>query len=107
MSVPEIGPEPQEVFAEPWQAQAFALVVALHERGLFGWPEWTAALGEALREHDDYHAAWVGALETMLVGKGIATGPAIDELAHAWSRAAAATPHGMPIVLENDPLGAC
>ena len=30
----------EQVFAEPWQAQAFAMTVALHDRGLFSWNEW-------------------------------------------------------------------
>lgn len=38
-------------FSEPWQAQAFALVLALHEQGLFAWSEWaeylTAAIADA------------------------------------------------------------
>ena len=40
--MPQEGGEP--VFAEPWQAQAFAMALALHERGLFSWPEWAEAL---------------------------------------------------------------
>ena len=36
------------VFAEPWQAQAFALVVRLHAEGAFTWTEWAAALSDAL-----------------------------------------------------------
>ena len=27
------------VFREPWEAQAFAMTLSLHERGLFTWPE--------------------------------------------------------------------
>ena len=37
------------VFGAPWQAQAFALALALHERGVFTWPEWAAALTDAIR----------------------------------------------------------
>ena len=37
------------VFAEPWQAQAFAMAVQLHERGLFTWPEWAETLGRRIR----------------------------------------------------------
>ena len=36
----ESGP----VFREPWEAQAFAMTLALHERGLFSWSEWARAL---------------------------------------------------------------
>ena len=34
----------EPVFAEPWQAQAFAMALALHQRGLFTWSEWADAL---------------------------------------------------------------
>jgi nitrile hydratase accessory protein len=98
------APDPAEGFAEPWQAQAFAMTLALHERGLFTWPEWTAALGAALKNEADYYAAWLAALEGLLAARGIARAAEIDTLAAAWSRAAAATPHGMPISLANDPL---
>ena len=37
------------VFAEPWQAQAFALAVKLSEQGHFTWKEWAAALAEELK----------------------------------------------------------
>ena len=28
------------VFNEPWEAQVFSLVLALHEKGQFSWDEW-------------------------------------------------------------------
>ena len=31
-------------FAEPWQAQAFAMTLLLHERGVFTWTQWARAL---------------------------------------------------------------
>ena len=37
------------VFREPWEAQAFAMTLALHERGLFTWPEWAAALAAEIK----------------------------------------------------------
>ena len=37
------------VFAEPWQAQAFALAVKLSEEGYFTWKEWAAALAAELK----------------------------------------------------------
>ena len=33
------------VFAEPWQANAFALAVKLSEQGHFTWQEWASAHG--------------------------------------------------------------
>lgn len=41
--VPAMAGEP--VFREPWEAQAFAMTVLLHQRGLFTWGEWAQALG--------------------------------------------------------------
>ena len=97
------------VFAEPWQAQAFALVVALHERGLFSWSEWAEALSIQVRnptaaaDGSDYYEHWLKALEALLAAKGVAGAAEVDNLAAAWERAAYATPHGKPILLENDP----
>ena len=98
------------VFAEPWQAEAFALVVALHERGLFSWAEWAQMLsGEvkhpsAAADGSDYYEHWLRALEKLLAAKGVAGAAEVDDLAAAWERAAHATPHGKPILLDNDPL---
>lgn len=98
------------VFAEPWQAQAFALVVDLHRRGVFTWPEWAEALSAEIAEHggrDDgshYYDFWLEALEHLLIAKGVSSHDEVDDLAAAWSRAAEATPHGTPIELANDPL---
>ncbi len=97
------------VFAEPWQAQAFAMVVALHERGLFSWDEWAHTLSAELKaptaaaDGSDYYDCWLRALERMLAAKGVAAAPEIDDLTEAWHRAARATPHGKPILLDNDP----
>jgi nitrile hydratase accessory protein len=102
----------EAVFAEPWQAEAFALTVALHERGIFSWSEWAQALSaetgkpDAAADGGDYYAHWLAALEALLVAKGVTQASAVDALAAAWERAAHATPHGTPIRLENDPAGA-
>src|SRR5262249_5574494 len=70
------------VFAAPWEAHAFAMVVALHEKGLFTWPEWGAALaGEIKRAQaagdrdtgETYYARWLAALEGLLASKGMTT----------------------------------
>jgi len=104
--VPGIG---DPVFAEPWQAEAFALVVALNERGLFSWAEWADALSREVRspaaaaDGSDYYEHWLKALENLLAAKGVAGASEVDNLAAAWQRAAHATPHGKPILLENDP----
>lgn len=97
------------VFAEPWQAQAFALVVALAERGVFTWAEWARALGaqvgraDAALDGSDYYARWLAALEALLAERQVAAGSDIETLAAAWQRAAHATPQGRQILLENDP----
>lgn len=100
------------VFAEPWQAQAFALVVALQNRGVLSAEEWAQALGAEIREAvaaggcsdgSDYYERWCEALEHLLIAKGLASRNGVDALAASWARAAEATPHGKPIRLENDP----
>lgn len=93
----------EPVFAEPWQASAFAMTVALYERGVFTWIEWAEVLGAELKSGDEYYGCWLRALEKLLVEKGAARTHEIDEIAEAWHRAAHATPHGQPILLENDP----
>jgi nitrile hydratase accessory protein len=98
------------VFAVPWEAQAFAMTLALHQRGLFTWSEWAAALGSEIRkarqagEADDgstYYRHWLAALERLVSDKGIASEALLAERRAAWDRAARATPHGQPIVLDN------
>jgi nitrile hydratase accessory protein len=100
------------VFAEPWQAQAFALTCALHAKGLFSWTEWALALSTEIAEHlehggctdgSDYYERWAEALQHLLVAKGHSSHQSIDAMSAAWARAAEATPHGQPILLENDP----
>ncbi|UCI34013.1 nitrile hydratase accessory protein [Mesorhizobium sp. B4-1-4] len=97
------------VFAEPWQAEAFAMTVALHDKGLFSWGEWAQALSAEVKkpgaaaDGHDYYEHWLAALESLLASKGLAAKPDVDAMAQAWERAAHATPHGKPILLENDP----
>ena len=93
----------EPVFAEPWQASAFAMTVALNERGAFTWSEWADVLGAELKSGDDYYDCWLRALEKLVVRKGAASIHEIDVTTEAWHRAAHATPHGQPILLENDP----
>ena len=104
-------PAPGAPFDEPWQAEAFALVAHLHERGAFGWDEWTAALARELERQDpaaggaDCHERWLAALESLLAARGLVDADALEATAAAWRRAARATPHGRPIELANDPGG--
>jgi nitrile hydratase accessory protein len=98
------------VFAAPWQAQAFALTLALHERGVFTWPEWAAALTAAIQRAqaagdpdtgDTYYRHWLDALETLALQKGLADAERLHALEHAWEAAAERTPHGEPIALND------
>ncbi|MCR9135524.1 MAG: nitrile hydratase accessory protein [Alphaproteobacteria bacterium] len=96
-------------FREPWEAQAFAMVVGLHEKGLFNWTEWAESLSRQLHQPgtavdgSDYYECWVRALEDLLRERAVAADADIGELQKSWQRAAEATPHGSPIVLDNDP----
>jgi nitrile hydratase accessory protein len=96
------------VFKEAWEAQAFAMALLLHERGLFTWKEWAATLADEIKSAqaagdpdlgNTYYHHWLKALERLVVGKGVATAKALHDTAHAWEDAARATPHGQPIVL--------
>jgi nitrile hydratase accessory protein len=96
------------VFGEPWQAQAFALALALHARGVFTWPEWAAMLSDEIGRAqaagdpdtgESYYLHWLAALERMVADKGVATEATLAQYRLAWDRAADRTPHGAPIEL--------
>ena len=104
------GPE-GPIFREPWEAQAFALTVALHERGLFSWNRWTVVLGEEIKRAqargdpdtgETYYLHWLAALERIVAEKGITDAPTLTSYRDAWDRAADRTPHGMPIELRPE-----
>ncbi|TIT16257.1 MAG: nitrile hydratase accessory protein [Mesorhizobium sp.] len=81
----------------------------MHDKGLFSWSEWADALSAEVKkpaaasDGHDYYEHWLAALENLLSAKGVADRGDVDTLAAAWERAAHATPHGKPILLENDP----
>lgn len=96
------------IFAEPWQAQAFALAVKLSEQGHFTWKEWAAALAQELKsaadrgEPDDgssYYAHWLAALERLVTAKGLSDPVAMLARKEAWADAYRHTPHGKPVEL--------
>jgi nitrile hydratase accessory protein len=100
----EAGP----VFAEPWQAQAFALAVKLSEAGHFTWKEWAAALADELKhaeargEPDDgsrYYEHWLATLERLVMQKGLTDAHALRERKDEWADAYRHTPHGKPVEL--------
>ena len=74
-SSPISMPPDPPVFAAPWEAQAFALAVALSGRGVFTWAEWSDALaaGIAAAPHDAYYATWLGTLEKLVEQKSLVT----------------------------------
>jgi len=97
------------VFREPWQAQAFAMALALHGRGLFTWPEWAALLTEEIRRAqaegdpdtgETYYLHWLATLERIVAAKGVATAATLARYRNAWDHAADRTPHGAPIALQ-------
>ncbi len=103
---PQSDGEP--VFAEAWQAQAFAMALALHERGVFTWKEWAATLAEEISRAqargdpdlgDTYYHHWLSALERLVTERGILAKDTLSATEAAWARAAERTPHGKPIEL--------
>ena len=96
------------VFRAPWEAQAFGMAVALHERGCFTWKEWSARLAAEIAdarergEVDDgrrYYEHWLAALEKLVADKGLVPGEELRSRKSDWDRAARETPHGQPIKL--------
>jgi nitrile hydratase accessory protein len=107
-------PEPEPVFAEPWQAHAFALAVKLSEAGLFSWKEWSEALGAELAaasargEPDNgsrYYHHWLVALERLVTARGIVAPEGLLARKEQWIEAYRRTPHGQPVTLRS-PEGA-
>ena len=98
------------VFAEPWQAQAFAMAVNLSAQGHFSWKEWAATLADELKaaadrgEPDDgtrYYEHWLAALERLVVGKALSNPRELDARKAAWADAYRHTPHGKPVMLRQ------
>ena len=99
------------VFAEPWEAQAFALALKLSEQGHFTWKEWASALADELKaaadrdEPDDgshYYHHWLAALERLVMANGLIDRAALEERKEAWADAYRHTPHGQPVELPVD-----
>jgi nitrile hydratase accessory protein len=107
---PLLRDEDGPVFAEPWQAQAFALAVKLSEQGHFTWKEWAAALADELKaaanrgEPDDgshYYEHWLATLERLVTTKGLTDSDALVARKDAWADAYRHTPHGKPVELRH------
>src|SRR5499427_9388537 len=114
-AVPSIPRDAQgPVFREPWEAQAFSMALALHERGLFAWPEWAAMLAEEIKRAqaagdpdtgETYYRHWLNTLERMVASKGVASDDTLHRYRDAWDHAADRTPHGTPIELKPEDFG--
>lgn len=98
------------VFAEPWQAQAFAMALELHRTGHFSWKEWAEHLSAEIAaarasgdpdRGDTYYHHWLAALEKLVAEKGLASAAELGERKKQWDAAARHTPHGKPIELAD------
>ena len=102
------------VFRAPWEAQAFAMALALHERGVFTWPEWAATLADEIKRAqaagdpdtgETYYRHWLKTLERLVAEKGVTSSDTLHRYRDAWDHAADRTPHGQPIVLTPADFG--
>lgn len=107
--IPRDGDGP--VFREPWEAQAFAMAVTLHERGVFTWTEWAAALAAEIKRAqaagdadtgETYYRHWLATLENLIAEKGVTTADTLHRYRDAWDHAADRTAHGQPIELKPE-----
>ena len=105
-ALPRDGAEP--VFKAPWEAQAFAMALSLHARGVFTWSEWAGELARELAaaatrgapdDGSHYYEHWLAALEKLVAGKELVSEQDLERRVHEWDAAAQATPHGQPIEL--------
>jgi nitrile hydratase accessory protein len=101
----------EPVFAEPWQAEAFAMTVTLHQAGRFTWTEWADALGAEIKRAGTadaggarYYEFWLAALEKIIAAKGLVSAAEIDATTQAWRDAYLHTPHGQPVALPSGAL---
>ena len=111
-TLPKLPQEPDgPVFAEPWQASAFALAVSLSRQGHFTWREWADTLSQKLRESaargdpDDgsrYYNCWLDALEHLVIDRRLLDVGALREKKDAWAEAYRRTPHGQPVTLMDE-----
>lgn len=104
--VDEGGP----VFREPWEAQAFAIVMTLHGAGHFTWPEWVEIFSAEIRLAQSqgdpdlgntYYRHWLAALEKIVIAKGL--GDAAD-LRRSLIKCAFNTPIGHNHTAQREPV---
>lgn len=96
------------VFAEPWQAQAFALAVRLCDEGHFTWSEWVETFSLEVKRAqaegdpdlgDTYYIHWLNVLEKMVVQKGAVSPGDMTSRKEEWRQAYLRTPHGRSVEL--------
>lgn len=105
--LPDTG---RPVFADAWEAQAFALANLLIDNGFLTRAEWVAIFSQEIKaaqgrgdpdRGDTYFLHWVAALERMMVERDLISRSALQEQELLWLRAVENTPHGVAIALEN------
>ena len=111
MNTPDLGlldgivlDQDEPVFSEPWEAQAFALVIGLYEKDIFTWNEWAEVLSTTIHADDGctpYYELWLRALETIVMKKSLTSENEILTRETQWQKALLLTPHGQPIELQN------
>jgi len=99
------------VFRAPWEAHAFAMALALYEKNLFAWSEWSTMLGEEIKKAqaagdpdtgETYYHHWLATLERMVAKKGATSAQSLAQHYDAWESATHRTPHGKPIELRAE-----
>lgn len=98
------------VFDEPWQAQAFAITVALHAAGHFAWTEWAEYLGREIKKGDpatetpqaSYYRCWLAALEKIVADKGLSSADELQARKASWLSAYEHSHFGQPVRLGED-----
>ena len=100
----------EPIFQEPWEAQLFAMVVYLHEKGIFTWQEWTERLSRVSHRAqaagdsdfgDTYYRHWLTAFEDLIAEKGLTPLSDLASRKKEWRQAYLATPHGEPVELRS------
>jgi nitrile hydratase accessory protein len=93
------------VFTAPWEASAFAMVLALYRAGRFEWREWVELLSAEIASAEPdptgalYYERWTRALEKLVAKIGLLTPDVIGARSEAWRSAYLATPHGQEVRL--------
>jgi nitrile hydratase accessory protein len=89
LAIPRRNGEP--VFDAPWEARAFGIAVALHEKGIYSWRDFSQELATAIVEaerhdHDStYYERWCAALEKLAKASGLVTQDEVDQRMAAYA----------------------